>query len=105
MTAKHGGHKTKRALQTKQDGGSGEHETIKKMSFCRVVIPVKKGDIVLLEANYDLEKHPALASLWQVLDEYETQLTISIDEPSPPEKWLKTWVFCRHTLRLRNSNR
>jgi hypothetical protein len=54
MSGGHSGHK-----RSIQDGGSGEHQTIQKMSFCRDVIPVKKGDIVLLEANYDYDKHPA----------------------------------------------
>jgi hypothetical protein len=32
--------------------------TISKMSDCNDVIPVKKGDIIKLEAAYDEKEHP-----------------------------------------------
>jgi hypothetical protein len=32
--------------------------TISKMTDCNDVVPVKKGDLVSLEAEYDTVKHP-----------------------------------------------
>jgi hypothetical protein len=33
-------------------------ETIRKMEECNTPIPVKKGDILKVEAAYDTKKHP-----------------------------------------------
>jgi len=33
-------------------------ETITKMTKCNELIDVKKGDTGIIQANYDLEKHP-----------------------------------------------
>jgi hypothetical protein len=35
-----------------------EWQTITKMSTCEGPIPVKKGDIVVITAGFDTEKHP-----------------------------------------------
>lgn len=37
---------------------SGDQGTIAAMQYCNKPIKVKKGDVMTLEANYDLELHP-----------------------------------------------
>lgn len=37
---------------------SGYQGTIAAMQYCNKPIKVRKGDVVTLEANYDLELHP-----------------------------------------------
>jgi len=39
-------------------GGPNNQETIKGMSSCPNSIPVKKGDVMRMNAVYDLAKHP-----------------------------------------------
>jgi hypothetical protein len=38
---------------------SGASNSLTDMTECNDLIPVKKGDIITLAANYDLETHPA----------------------------------------------
>jgi hypothetical protein len=38
--------------------GGPENITISEMTHCRGPIPVKKGDILTMTAEYDLTKHP-----------------------------------------------
>jgi hypothetical protein len=44
------------AVRTARDGH--KWETISSMSSCYDPIPVKKGDKLEIEANYNVEKHP-----------------------------------------------
>jgi len=37
---------------------AGDQGTISAMQYCTSPIKVKKGDIMTLEANYDLDLHP-----------------------------------------------
>jgi hypothetical protein len=39
--------------------GDAQWDTIKGMTQCKTSVPVKKGDKLVIEAAYDLDKHPA----------------------------------------------
>lgn len=43
---------------------AGDKGTIAAMQYCSKPIKVKKGDIMTLEANYDLDLHPRMTSLF-----------------------------------------
>jgi hypothetical protein len=34
-------------------------ETIRESSYCNSTIPIKKGDKIYMQANYDVELHPS----------------------------------------------
>ncbi|KAF2670695.1 hypothetical protein BT63DRAFT_438319 [Microthyrium microscopicum] len=43
--------------------GDAKWDTIKEMTTCKDPIPVKKGDKLVIDAGYDLNKHPARSHL------------------------------------------
>jgi hypothetical protein len=43
--------------------GNAQWDTIKQMSQCKAPVPVKKGDKLVIEAAYDLNKHPSYVSV------------------------------------------
>jgi hypothetical protein len=52
--------------------GDAKWDTIKQMSQCKEPVPVKKGDRLVIEAAYDLNKHPSYVSNYQILYQKST---------------------------------
>jgi hypothetical protein len=48
---------------------SGRWATISGMTQCNDLIPVKKGDILTIGANYDVETHPGYDIPFTILEE------------------------------------
>jgi hypothetical protein len=55
------------SVRTTRDGH--KWETISSMGSCYEPIPVKKGDKVEIEANYDLDKHPLRLSKGEKMEQ------------------------------------